>query len=72
MADDHQFSTSAMKRLIKTETDKRVAEDAANILGTQIDGYGTEVAEEAITIANDNGRKTVRAEDIKDAVRQLK
>lgn len=71
MGDDHQFSTSAMKRLVKTETDKRVSADAATTLGKQIDGYGTEVSEKAITIANEKGRKTVRAEDIAEAVKQL-
>jgi histone H3/H4 len=71
MGDNHQFSTSAMKRLVKTETDKRVSADAATTLGKQIDGYGTEAAKEAITIANEKGRKTVRAEDIAEAVKRL-
>ncbi|NMI89234.1 histone [Nanohaloarchaea archaeon] len=64
-----EFSTSKMKDMIKKEGDKRVSEESAEELGRVIEMFAGDVAEEATAIAGDNDRKTVRAEDVREALR---
>jgi len=64
-----EFSISKMKEMIKNQGDKRVSEDSAEELGNVLEMFAGDVAEEAVGIAKDDGRKTVRAEDIKEALR---
>ncbi len=64
-----EFSISKMKEMIKNQGDKRVSEDSAEELGNVLEMFAGDVAEEAVGIAEDDGRKTVRAEDIKEALR---
>jgi histone H3/H4 len=63
-----EFSKAKMKEVIKEQTDKRVSEESALELGDILETYGGDIAEEAIAIAEEKGRKTVRAEDIRDAL----
>lgn len=65
-----EFSIYRMKQVLKGETDKRVSEDAATALGEQMDEKGEEIAEKAVEAAKEDGRKTVRAEDIRKALRR--
>lgn len=65
-----EFSISAMKRKIKGETNKRVSEPAAEELGEELDEYGQKIAEKAIKVAEEDGRKTVRGTDILEAKRR--
>lgn len=60
-----EFSISAGKRILKSQGDKRVSEDAARELNDILEQFAGDVAEEAIAIAEENERKTVRAEDIR-------
>ena len=64
-----EFSISKMKEMIKNQGDKRVSEDSAEKLGNVLETFAGDVAEEAVAVAEENGRKTVRAEDIKQALR---
>lgn len=64
-----EFSVSKMKEMIKSQGDKRVSEDSAEALADVIERFAGDVSEEAIAIAQDKGRKTVRAEDIRDALK---
>ncbi|WP_414837717.1 histone [Candidatus Nanosalina sp. VS9-1] len=64
-----EFSISKMKEMIKSQGDKRVSEDSAEKLGNVLETFAGDVAEEAVAVAKENGRKTVRAEDIKEALR---
>lgn len=66
-----EFSIYRMKQVLKGETDKRVSEEAAEVLGDEMDAYGEEIASKAIEAAADDGRKTVRAEDIRKALNQI-
>jgi histone H3/H4 len=63
-----EFSISKMKELIKNQGDKRVSEDSAEELGNVLERFAGDVAEEAIAVAREDDRKTVRAEDIKEAM----
>ena len=67
-----EFSIRSMKMMIQENTEKRVSEDSASALGSFLDDWGTDVAEEATQIAEDKGRKTVRTEDIKEALKNRK
>lgn len=64
-----EFSIYRMKQVLKGETDKRVSEDAATALGEQMDERGIEIAEKAVEAAKEAGRKTIRAEDIRKALK---
>ena len=64
-----EFSVSKMKEVIKSQGDKRVSEDSAKELSDVIETFAGDVSEEAIAVAKDKGRKTVRAEDIRDALK---
>lgn len=64
-----EFSVSRMKEMIKTQGDKRVSEDSAQSLADVLEIFAGDVSEEAIAVAEDKGRKTVRAEDVRDALK---
>jgi histone H3/H4 len=64
-----EFSVSKMKEMIKNQGNKRVSEDSAKKLGDVLETFAGDVAEEAVAVAEEYGRKTVRAEDIKAALR---
>ncbi len=63
-----EFSVRSMKLLLKENTSKRVSEDSAEALGEQLEEFAEEVASGSIDEANEDGRKTVRAEDIRQAL----
>jgi histone H3/H4 len=71
MTNDSEFSTSAGHRLLKNQTNKRVSADAGDQLVEILQERGTEIAEQAKEYAEAAGRKTVRKEDIRRAVRAL-
>lgn len=64
-----EFSISKMKEMIKSQGDKRVSEDSAEELRALLETFAGDVAEEAIAIAREDGRKTVREEDIREALK---
>lgn len=64
-----EFSKAKMKELLKSSTDKRISEDASQELGDVLEMFAGDVAEEAIAVAKENGRKTLRKEDIRKALR---
>lgn len=64
-----EFSISKMKEMIKSQGDKRVSEDAADELRQVLEMFAGDVAEEAIAVAQEDDRKTVRGEDVKEALK---
>jgi histone H3/H4 len=64
-----EFSISKMKEMIKTQGDKRVSEDAAEELGQILEMFAGDLAEESVAVARDNDRKTIRKEDVKEALK---
>ena len=64
-----EFSISKMKQIIKENSNKRVSEGSAEELRNVLEMYAGDIAEEAIAVAKDDDRKTVRGEDIKKALR---
>jgi histone H3/H4 len=67
-----EFSIRSMRQIFKSNTTKRVSEDAAEELGEFLDNWAEEVGEEAAEVAEEKGRATVRAEDIRDVLRDRK
>lgn len=61
-----------MANLLKQETDKRVSEPAANQLGNVLDEFGGEVAEHAVSIADEDGYQTVKTKHIRTALNQYR
>jgi len=64
-----EFSIAKMKEIIKSQGDKRVSEESADELRSILEMFAGDIAEESIAVADENGRKTVRAEDIREALR---
>lgn len=64
-----EFSNAKMKYVIKSKTSKRVSENASTELGNVLEMFAGDVAEEAQALAEEAGRKTVRREDIKQALK---
>ncbi|MFT4893151.1 MAG: histone H3/H4 [Candidatus Nanohaloarchaea archaeon] len=67
-----EFSIRSMRQIFKSNTTKRVSEDAAKELGEFLDDWAEEVGEEADKVAQEKGRETVRAEDIREVLRNMK
>lgn len=63
------FTTPKMKETIKKHTGKRVSNDAADSLGEILERFAGDISEEALAITKENDRKTVRAEDIREALK---
>lgn len=67
-----EFSINKMKEVFKQVGDKRVSEDSAKALNDILEDVGGEISDRAIEIAEENGRKTVRAEDVREALSEFK
>lgn len=67
-----EFSIRSMKMLIQANTEKRVSEDSASELGEFLEEWSKEISSDAVEIAESKGRKTVRSEDVKKALRNRK
>lgn len=64
---NNEFSLRGMKQITQEVTDKRVAEDYAEHLGEILTEYSLIISADALKFAEEAGRKTVRATDIKKA-----
>jgi len=63
-----EFSVSKMKDMIKSQGDKRVSEESAKQLADVLETFAGDVSEEAIAVAEEKDRKTIRAEDVREAL----
>jgi histone H3/H4 len=66
---ESEFSKAAGHRLIKNQTDKRVSEAAGIEITEELTEMGREITEKAKKYAEHSGRKTVREEDMRQAIR---
>lgn len=67
-----EFSIRSMRQIFKGNTSKRVSEDAAVELGEFLDVWTSDIGEEAVEVAEEDDRSTVRAEDIREVLRNRK
>lgn len=63
-----EFSTRSFKQLIKSETNKRVSDGSAIALAEEIEEKADLIAFTAQGIAQKDGRKTIRQEDMRKAI----
>ena len=59
-----EFTLAPIRRLFKKRGDLRVSEGAAAELRRALGDYGSSLAEAAIAIAKEDGRKTVLERDV--------
>jgi len=71
MNNDTELSTAQGKRIIKNQTGKRVSKDAAIQLNEEMEEKGKEISEKANKLVNRDDRKTIRAGDIRTALRLM-
>jgi histone H3/H4 len=60
---------ASVDKLIRKGGAERVSEDASRLLGKHLEAHATEIAREAVRLAEHAKRKTVKAEDVKLAFR---
>lgn len=60
---------ASVDKLIRKGGADRVSEDAAILLGEHLEALGTDIAREAIRLAEHAKRKTIKEEDVRLACR---
>ena len=63
-----QLPIAPVTRLVRNAGAERVSEDASEALLKVLEDYGEKVARKAVSLAKHAGRKTVKSEDIREAV----
>lgn len=67
-----EFSIRSMRQVFEDNTEKRISDDAAGELGEFLNSWADDVGSEAVDVAAEDGRSTVRAEDIRQVLRNRK
>ena len=63
------FSDSSIKRILKKAGASRLSEEAIKKLKNLLENYGLLIARKAVKNAEYSGRKSVKKEDIEEAIK---
>ncbi|MBA7531723.1 hypothetical protein ES705_23944 [subsurface metagenome] len=63
-----ELPIAPITKIIRNAGAERVSEDASMALMKEIEKYGEKVARKAVSLAKHAKRKTVKAEDIQEAI----
>jgi histone H3/H4 len=66
---EHILPAAAMEKLLKKVGAPRVSQSAKEALREVLENYGEQIGDKAVKLAAHSGRKTVKAEDVKLAVK---
>jgi len=64
----YKLPKAPVTRLVRNAGAERVSEDASQALVEVLEEYGEKVARKAVSLAKHAGRKTVKKEDVMEAV----
>ena len=66
-----ELPLAPVKRLLKSAGAARVSDDGVKLCADHLESQGTIISQTAVELANHAGRRTVKAEDIRLAVKTL-
>jgi DNA-binding protein len=71
MTEYPELGLAAMYRIIKKSGGERISEDAADQLRRTLEEIATKISDQAVDLSIHAGRKTIKAEDIQLAAKNL-
>ncbi|MGH9991790.1 MAG: histone family protein [Nitrososphaera sp.] len=71
MSSGPEFGLAAMYRLLKKSGAERVSDDAADELRKVLEEVGERIAKQGVDLSAHAGRKTIKAEDIRFAAKNV-
>lgn len=63
-----EFSDATIRRIIKSQTDKQVGQDAIETLRSELENKAREISDRAVEKMHESERITVRADEIEASI----